>query len=221
VAFIRPVRDADIQFSTSTTPPKVKWKTLHLPHTYQDTYLQLSSQKTQASATTNKLHESPTLVILIFDVQILFIISALCFFGILWAAIALARHIRSSGMKNLSDVTQPDFKHHLFSATETFHSISTRIPSTPIQQSVHDISANKQWTLSPRPIQVRRSAIQPVHPVRTTPPARKSPQPARYGPMELLDSAYFNKDMGDLTDPYQPPRLRANDRNRPASPKRS
>ena len=30
---------------------------------------------------------------------------------------------------------------------------------------------------------------------------RKPPQSARYGRMELLDPAYFNKDLGDLTDP--------------------
>lgn len=154
--------------------------------------------------------------------QILFAISALCFIGILWAAIALARHIRSSRLENLSEIpSQPDFKHHLFNAAETFDSISTRLPSTPIHQSVHDITANKQWTLPPQPLRMRRSAIQRAQSARMVPAARKSPQPARYGPMELLDSAYFNKDMGDLTDPYQPPRLRANDRNNQASPKHS
>ena len=149
--------------------------------------------------------------------QILFAISVLCFFGILWAAIALARHIRSIQSQNLSGISlQPDFKHHLFSAPETFPSIHT-----PLHQSVRDITANKQWTLPPQPVRMRRSSGWGVEPARIAPVVRKSPQPARYGPMELLDSAYFNKDMGDLTDPYQPPRLRANDRNRQGSPKRS
>ena len=67
---------------------------------------------------------------------------------------------------------------------------------------------------------MRRPPTQRDEPVRIS-TARKSPQPARYGPMELLDSAYFNKDMGDLTDPYQPPRLRANDRSQPGPTKRS
>jgi hypothetical protein len=154
--------------------------------------------------------------------QILFTISALCFFGILWAAIALARHIKASRRENLSDISaQPDFKHYLFNTAETFGSISTRLPSTPIHQSVHDITANKQWTLPPQPLRMRRSSIRRVDATKVTPAARKSPQPARYGPMELLDSAYFNKDMGDLTDPYQSPRLRVNDLNKPASPKHS
>ena len=146
--------------------------------------------------------------------QILFAISVLCFLGILWAAIALARHIRSSRLRDDSDVSQPDFKHHLFSASET--AAITR--PNPIQQSVRDITANKQWTLPPQPARMRRPPTQRDEPVRIT---RKSPQPARYGPMELLDSAYFNKDMGDLTDPYQPPQLRVNDRNQPGSTKPS
>jgi hypothetical protein len=147
--------------------------------------------------------------------QILFAISVLCFLGILWAAIALARHIRSSRLRDDPGVSQPDFKHHLFSASETPSAI---IRPNPIHQSVHDITANKQWSLPPQPARMRRPPTQRDEPVRI---ARKSPQPARYGPMELLDSAYFNKDMGDLTDPYQPPRLRANDRSQPGPTRRS
>jgi hypothetical protein len=149
--------------------------------------------------------------------QILFAISVLCFAGILWAAIALARRIKASQLRDLSDLSivpsQPDFKQHLFASSETvttFNPIRTR--PTSIHQSVSDITANKQWTLRPQPIRIHRPATRPVEPARTAPPARKSPQPARHGPMELLDRAYFNKDMGDLTDPYQPPPLRANGR---------
>jgi hypothetical protein len=147
--------------------------------------------------------------------QILFAISVLCFFGILWAAISLARRIRSSRLHDVSGISivppQSDFKQHLFSASET---PSITRPN-PIHQSVRDITANKQWALPPQPIRIRR----PLTREHVT--ARKSPQPARYGPMELLDSAYFNKDMGDLTDPYQPPQLRINDRNQRGSTKRS
>jgi hypothetical protein len=147
--------------------------------------------------------------------QILFAISVLCFFGIVWAAVALARHIKSSRREDPLDISvQPDFKHHLLTTPETFHPIHTRIPATSIQQSVRDITANKQWTLPPQPVRMRRSPAPTAQPARITSSQRKSPKPARYGPMELLDSAYFNKDMGDLTDPYQPPRLRANDRKR-------
>jgi hypothetical protein len=157
--------------------------------------------------------------------QILFVISVLCFVGILCAAIALARHIRSSRLRPDSDLSivpsQSDFKQHLFSASEdsSTHAAITR--PNPIHQSVSDITANKQWTLPPQPARMRRPTSPPEQPVRIAPAARKSPQPARYGPMELLDSAYFNKDMGDLTDPYQPPRLRANDRSQPGPTKRS
>jgi hypothetical protein len=152
--------------------------------------------------------------------QILFAISVLCFFGILWAAVSLARHIRSTRPKDASSIsivpTQSDFKQQLFSASET-PSISTPVTRTnPIHQSVRDITANKQWALPPEPVRMRPPLTR-----REPVTARKSPQPARYGPMELLDSAYFNKDMGDLTDPYQPPQLRVNDRNQPGSTTRS
>lgn len=152
--------------------------------------------------------------------QILFAISVLCFLGILWAAIALARHIRSSRLRDDPDVSQPDFKHHLFSASEGLSTHDAMSRRNPIHQSVRDITANKQWTLPPQPVRMRRPPTQRDEPVRI-PLTRKSPQPARYGPMELLDSAYFNKDMGDLTDPYQPHRLRANDRSQAGPTRRS
>jgi hypothetical protein len=157
--------------------------------------------------------------------QILFVISVLCFFGILWAAIALARHIKSSRLPDSSDIStvpsQPDFKQHLFSAPETLSTPDAVTRPNSIHQSVHDITANKHWTLPPQPIRMRRFPVQRDEPARIAPTTRKSPQTARYGPMELLDSAYFNKDMGDLTDPYQPPRIRANDRSQPRQTKRS
>jgi hypothetical protein len=169
------------------------------------------------------LHESTALAILISgNMQILFAISALCFIGILCAAIALARHIRSSRLRRDSDLSiVPDFKQHLFSASEVSSTHGALTRPNPIHQSVSDITANKQWTLPPQPIRMRRTPTPPEQPVRIAPTPRKSPQPARYGPMELIDSAYFNKDMGDLTDPYQPPRLRANDRSQPGPTKRS
>src|SRR5277367_298996 len=111
--------------------------------------------------------------------QILFLISALCFAGILWAALALARHIKTSRRHSAATTPSPtSFKDHLLAATET----------TPIHQSVHDITANKQWTLPPQPNRRQRLPLQRAEPTRE---ARKSPQPARHGPMELLDPAYF------------------------------
>jgi len=50
--------------------------------------------------------------------------------------------------------------------------------------------------------------------------ARKLPQSSYRIGSERLDWAYFNKDLGDLTDPYEIPRLRANSRDNPTSSRR-
>jgi hypothetical protein len=74
--------------------------------------------------------------------------------------------------------------------------------------------------MPPKPGLPRRRTIQFVEPSEKIQEMRKPPQPARHGAMALLDPVYFNKDAGDLTDPYQPPRVRANDGNKAISPKR-
>jgi hypothetical protein len=185
--------------------------------------------------------------------QILFAISVFCFLGIVWAAIALARHIKFGQQQNLSIVpAQSDLQHRLLPAHETAQELppaSKIVPDEPparrpvapqveltpavsvprtrhtdLNQSVHDIAANKQWILPPHAIHMQRLAIYRAQPVRPESSSntiqRKPPQPARHGTMELLDPAYFSKDLGDLTDPYQPPRTVSNDRRKSAPSKR-
>ncbi len=88
---------------------------------------------------------------------------------------------------------------------------STR--QTVLQQSVHDITASKQWMLPPQAVHMGRLPVRAVEGGEGVSAMRKPPQSARYGRMELLDPAYFNKDLGDLTDP-QPSNLRVNGRSR-------
>ena len=163
--------------------------------------------------------------------QILFAISVLCFVGVVWAAIAFARHIKAGQHQNLSFVpSKADFRHQLLEATHrssagegfqgrapilTTHigqSASVHTRSSNLNQSVHDIGANKQWLMPPQPTRAPRHHTYSAPPegsrfTATTP--RKPPQPTRHGTMELLGPAYFNKDLGDLTDPYQPSRFTA------------
>jgi hypothetical protein len=161
--------------------------------------------------------------------QILFAISVLCFVGVAWAAIAFARHIKAGQHQNASFIPSPaDFRRQLLAAAQrpspgegfedrrpvlTVHnseSAPAHSRSTSLNQSVHDIGANKQWLMPPQPTRTHRHHAYSAGaegPPFTVSTLRKQPQPARHGTIELLDPAYFNKDLGDLTDPYEPPRF--------------
>jgi hypothetical protein len=145
--------------------------------------------------------------------QILFSISVFCFAGVLWAAFAIARKIKANRLRSSSDTpVEYDYRQHLLFTPEPALTFETGIRQTrqeSLNQSVRDITIRKQWILPPRAIRTRRASLLPFR--ISEPRTHKSPQPARYGPMELLDRAYFNEDMGDLTDPYQPLPSRAND----------
>jgi hypothetical protein len=167
--------------------------------------------------------------------QILFAITVLCFAGIIWAALVFARHIKATNSHRASkpvivpkltpipvsvrtQIFQPiqhDFRHHFLTAPADVPARNTR--EIPLNQSVHDIAANKQWTLPPHATRIHRLPLRTVaaavvNAAPSAPPERKPPQPARYGRLERLDPAYFNKDMGDLSDPHPSNNLRANDR---------
>lgn len=77
--------------------------------------------------------------------------------------------------------------------------------------------AGKSWnqppeliTLRPDP-EVNPAPDQPISDPKLG--ARKLPQSSHRIGSERLDWAYFNKDLGDLTDPYEAPRVRVNSRN--------
>lgn len=150
--------------------------------------------------------------------QILFAISILCFFAIVWAALAFARHIKAGSVRRndrqeLSILSpQPEFRQHLYAAAE---SDTPRARPDDLHQRVRDITANKSWNMPPRSDYSRRSTVQlpRIGSRDQKQSTRKPPQAARHGAMAFLDSAYFSKDAGDLTDPYQPPKIRANESN--------
>lgn len=78
---------------------------------------------------------------------ILFAISILCFFALVLAAVAIARHVRRG---RASSAPQNDFAQHLFAAVEDQDS---RIPRTLPEQNVKDVIANKSWNRALEPIQ--------------------------------------------------------------------
>jgi hypothetical protein len=159
---------------------------------------------------------------------ILFAISALCFLALLLAAIAIARHVRSDREAGGSPHhSQRDFAQHLVAAASDQNS---RIPRNAPQQTVKQVLARKSWN-QPRPevvmiepdpeaqLAFEQKAIEPLTGRIGT--SRKPPQSAHQRGLKRLDWAYFNKDLGDLSDPYQTPRLRANSGDRSTSPERS
>jgi hypothetical protein len=73
---------------------------------------------------------------------ILFAISALCFFALVAATIAIARHVRSS---RTATPPSSDFSQHLFAAAEAQNA---RVLHSLRHQDVNDIVAKKSWNLS-------------------------------------------------------------------------
>jgi hypothetical protein len=161
------------------------------------------------------MHKRWHLGILARRMQILFAISILCFIALVWAGVAIARHI-AAGHRSGRAVKEShgDFAHHLFAATENRE---TRQPRAIRPQTVRDVAAKKGWNSSPASVE-----IHPTHEENDSSSMegrRKLPQTSHHGAPERLDWAYFNKDAGDLTDPYQTRRFRANSGTRATSPK--
>jgi hypothetical protein len=179
--------------------------------------------------------------------QILFVISVLCFLAVVWGAIVFARHIKAGERRSASFLpAKTQFRQHLQPALDRVESDSSMLKaeaqfiSKPVaakdwreglpqpalhqaglhqaglHQSVQDITANKQWSMPPQPTRTRRLQVFPAPLENSTSGSnialRKPPQATRHGNMELIDSAYFSKDLGDLTDPYEPHRLSVNAR---------
>lgn len=131
-------------------------------------------------------------------VQILFAISVTCLLVLIGAAVAIVRYIRTSHEKNRTPAPpEPSFSQHFNAATQYG---AVRTPRLVPHQTLQAITAKKGWN---KPSQVVE--IHPAPPEKNPPlGARKGPQPARAVPVgsERVDWAHFNKDFGDLTDPY-------------------
>jgi hypothetical protein len=163
--------------------------------------------------------------------QILFAISVLCFVAVVWAAIAFARHIKAGAARDIPGVPDENyFRERLEAVSQPMLQASSpraerqfdpepsplRTRHITLHQSAHEISVQKQWTMPPQPTRSRRWNASTAAPEKlnltSNTALRKPPQAARHGNMELLDPTYFNKDLGDLRDPYEPARYSVNER---------
>jgi hypothetical protein len=165
--------------------------------------------------------------------QILLAISIICVFALIWVTLAIAKHIgasRTVDRWNSDDMPSivphidpyqvskptaweqrpPKFKQELIAATQ----VDVRVRQNEVHQSARDISANKSWTMPAKPLTsrllTREQMVQSRMTGEQTETSRKPPQPLRRGLIHRLDPAYFNKDAGDLTDPYELPRTGTN-----------
>jgi hypothetical protein len=130
-------------------------------------------------------------------VQILFAISIACLLVLIGAAVAIVRHGRASHRQSRTPAPpQPSFNQHLYAASQYG---SVRSPRLVPHQTVQTITAKKSWNTPSQTVE-----IHPAPEANPTLGARKSPQPAHAvtAGSERVDWAYFNKDFGDLTDPY-------------------
>jgi hypothetical protein len=134
--------------------------------------------------------------------QILFAISIFSFLVLVIAGIAIVRHIRESHTKvKNSPGMQHDFSQHFLHAVSD---PALQAPQMYRQQSVQEITAKKL-----RDAHSKLVEISPTGERRPVFERRKPPQATRPGVEERLDWAYFNKDYGDLRDPYPSRRFRA------------
>jgi hypothetical protein len=162
-----------------------------------------------------RVHDGLRLDILLVRMQILFAIAMVSFLVVVVAALAIVRHVRAGHRRSRAEAAQPhqSFSQHLFSAANVRE---TRLPQSVRQQSVKEITANKTWNSPSKLVE-----IPPVDGQLTMIGKRKSPQSAGPTTDERLDWAYFNKDYGDLSDPYPSRPIRARSGAKRVSTRRS
>lgn len=143
-------------------------------------------------------------------------ISVVCFFVMLYVAIAVAQTIRSRRLAALhSASTPPPAPQEFFEAGDYRQPGSLRLIQQIEQQvapranTAPSISAVQQpgrststtpATSSSQPSAIRRAIVRPGDPGFVE--RRQSRQPAPNGIERRADRAHYNKDMGDLSDPY-------------------
>ncbi len=124
----------------------------------------------------------------------LFFISVACFFALFVAALAIARHVRIERTHRKKD-------------REDVQRIDPRARDRPsllrreATQSVQNLSQVKEpdW----------RFLVSDAHEEELSRRLRKPPVSTHADRLQRLNLTHFNKDPGDLSDPYQPPTTRA------------
>lgn len=141
---------------------------------------------------------------------VLFAISVACFLALIAPAAAIVRHVNASHRRRRTAAPpEPSFSEHLYAAAKYG---TVRLPRLIPHQTVQGITAKKSWNTPSQTVEIHPASEQP-----SVFGKRKSPQPAHTP--ERADWAHFNKDFGDLTDPYTS-RPRAASATRAAASKR-
>lgn len=163
--------------------------------------------------------------------QILYAITVLCVIVLLWAGLAIRRHIAASARQRAERQERPpatamievELKHELRTAKAEkgfFGSISDPQPGrhtiSRTRQAVRESAIREAVTAVPifaapavEPVK-QAEAPQPEPAVEFVPAEFRKPSIAIHSTgFERLDMAHFNKDLGDLSDPYQIPRTRS------------
>lgn len=161
----------------------------------------------------------------------LFAISMLCFFSLFAAVLALLRKVyqsqylleRRPTTRFGSSGVRGDHGYGSSTPAPIEHSITGRAVRPELmlrpapQQSVQDLAPAKSpdWRFMVH-------GADPDHRDETAtinPGRRHQPQPTHFGRHERLDWTYFNKDLGDLSDPYEPPRFTGTSNAQPGTSK--
>jgi hypothetical protein len=151
--------------------------------------------------------------------RLLFAISLVSFGALFWALLAAARHLRAKRERRVRPLQQGPLT-EIFETGEFREPRSLRLVQNLVQDVVKPRPQQHQATLSvsslrvddlrPQPVAPQPTILKPVAPVRAAQTIfverRKSPQSVRPAAVERrADWALYNKDLGDLTDPYTQP----------------
>jgi hypothetical protein len=171
--------------------------------------------------------------------QILYAITVLCVIVLLWAGLAIRRHIAASARQRAERQERPpakvvievELKHELRTAHVEkgfFGSISDPQPGrhtiSRTRQAVRESAIREAVTavpifatLAPEPAKITEApqpeAAVESHEAYVPAELRKPPIAIHNTGFERLDMAQFNKDLGDLSDPYQIPRTASRNRS--------
>ena len=133
---------------------------------------------------------------------ILFAISMISFFALFAASVAALKHVQRTAV----EVSVP----RRAATLGRFPDLRIPSQSNPVaspHQTVADISPRKapDWRFMAPSSRTYRPWRPPVSTAAATPARlrRKGPHNSHFGRGERLDWAYFNKDLGDLRDPYE------------------
>jgi hypothetical protein len=163
--------------------------------------------------------------------RVLFAISILCLCALLWAAVSIARHILATKRRRrrslrpqesftevLFDEKRQQIRDHSAIASAQTLPRTTSAPLPPAPRSIAPAPSVPVTAITgaaipgadfarrtPPPPENTTRPVETPQPIAETPAAKKAPQPVMFSrEHQRLDWDYFNKDLGDLSDPYQP-----------------